>query len=168
MPVSAFNEQHFDTSPPPLEKRVTSKRECTAKTTDLALIYTPEASSPFRIARIMTRTSTTNPEITVHWHGNKEHLPVESIGTFKCRPSWYQNTDKRNYYLEGRLSSTHSPYTSLITGECLHESNIICQDLKLTKGWHLTSDSARRCLVSIDQCIQDYDGDGDVTKFQIL
>ncbi len=57
-------------------------------------------------------------------------------------------------------------YYGETTGEEIRESDIICYDLKQNDKWHLWKDSTQRCLISIDQCIQDLDSDEDVTKFQ--
>ena len=131
----------------PTQPRVQSKPHSLAKTTELCLILSLKKPNAIRIGRIMLRTSEEDPALTIHFHGRYSKAKLDDLSTCKWLPTWFQPRDGNIYHKGGILSSSHTAYTNNNTEEIIHESNIICHDLKLTKDWKLSADSARRCHI---------------------
>ena len=116
----------------------------------------------------MLRTSEEDPALTVHWFGHIKPAKFDKMEKSLWRPTWFQPKDARIYYAAGILHSEHVPYTNVNTSTNVRESDVICWDLKLTKDWHMNIDSAHRCLIAINQVIQDLPDPGDGIKFRSL
>jgi hypothetical protein len=116
----------------------------------------------------MLRTSDEDPKLTVHWFGHHTETNVSKLSKATWQPCWLQPRNDVIYYKGGILHSEHTPYTNDNTGQEILESNIICHDIKLTKDWKMTADSARRCTIAIEQAIQDLPDSADGARFQRL
>ena len=116
----------------------------------------------------MLQTSEDDPVLTLHWWGNMNVIELDRVSKVKWYPCWFQPRNAKIYYKGGKEVGQHVAYTNLLTEETIHESDIICYDLKLKGNWTMRAESADRCLIAIDQVIQDLPDSGGGVNFNSL